>query len=187
MTTEHHTPYQNSTTAFKAADMNGPLSELDTAIGTFTANAGKLARVNEAQSALEYIEHTHEAYSDLGGSPTSSQVIMRLPFVRDAEYPTNMSGSYFIAGTAATGSTVFSIQKNGVQFGTATFAASATSATFSAGSPTILNRGDILTIVAPGSPDATLADLGWNFLSYVTGYSATTTTTTSSTTTTTTA
>jgi hypothetical protein len=44
------------------------------------------------------------------------------------------------------------------------FAAGATTATFAMGSATAYLAADILTVVAPASPDATLANLAWNFV-----------------------
>jgi hypothetical protein len=41
------------------------------------------------------------------------------------------------------------------------FAAGATSASFTLATATSFNAGDVLTILAPASPDATLADLAW--------------------------
>lgn len=187
MTTNHHTAWVDGTTQFKADDMNDPLSDLDSALGDFSGNAGRIARVNSGETSLEFIEPTYDIGGSYNGSPTASLVIMRFPFVRSASFPTNLSGSRFIAGTAATGSTQFSLQKDGTQFGTATFAASGTVATFSV-TETAFGYGNVFTLVAPGSPDATLADLGWCFALDKNVYvmaTTTTTTTTSSTTTTT--
>jgi len=44
------------------------------------------------------------------------------------------------------------------------FAAGATTATFTMSSATTYLAGDILTVVAPSSPDATLANLAWTFV-----------------------
>jgi hypothetical protein len=41
------------------------------------------------------------------------------------------------------------------------FAAGATSASFAMASPTGFAGGDVLTILAPASPDPTLANLAW--------------------------
>lgn len=185
MTTYHHTAYIDGTTTFKADDMNPPLASLDEAIGDFTGNQGKIPRVNEGETALEYVDSSYDVGGSWIGSPTASQVMMRLPLVRDIYFPANLVGSRMIAGTGATGSTVFSIQRNGVQAFTATFGAGQSVATFS-GSAVTFQDGDILTIVAPGSPDATLADLGWCLALDRNVYSYTTTTTTSTTSSTTT-
>jgi hypothetical protein len=41
------------------------------------------------------------------------------------------------------------------------FAAGATSATFTMGTATSFAGGDVLTVIAPASSDATLANLAW--------------------------
>lgn len=96
------------------------------------------------------------------GSPGSSLVILRFPIPRSVQFPTNLAGSYGVAGTAATSTTTFTVAKNGTGFGTMVFAGSATTATFT-GTQTTFVAGDILTLVAPASADATLADIGFAF------------------------
>jgi hypothetical protein len=44
------------------------------------------------------------------------------------------------------------------------FAPSATTATFAMPTATTFNAGDVLTLVAPGTPDPTLANLAWTFM-----------------------
>jgi len=53
---------------------------------------------------------------------------------------------------------------NGMNVGTMVFAAAATTATFAMTSATTFNAGDVLTLVAPAVPDATLANLAWTFM-----------------------
>lgn len=128
------------------------------------------------------------------GIPSASLVIARHPFTRwEATFPSGLTGSKMVAGTAATAEAVFSFKKDSgagpVEFGTATFAIAGTVATF-AGAGTKCTENDILTVVAPASPDATLADLGFSLLgtrSYGTTTTTSTTTSTSSSTSSTTA
>jgi hypothetical protein len=63
-------------------------------------------------------------------------------------------------GVAATAETDFDVQRNGVSFATMRFAAAADTAAFVAAAETVLEPGDVLSVVAPGTPDATLADVG---------------------------
>ncbi len=95
------------------------------------------------------------------GSPGASQVIERYIFATPVTFPAGLAGSYGTAGTAATAAASFAIQKNGSTVGTMAFAAGATSAGFTMASATSFAGGDVLTIVAPASPDATLANLAW--------------------------
>lgn len=90
----------------------------------------------------------------------ASVVVMRLPMVRTITFPASMTASQGVLGTAATAQTDFDLQKNAVSFGTMRFAAAGTVASFIAAAQTSFSAGDILTIVAPASPDATAADLG---------------------------
>jgi hypothetical protein len=94
-------------------------------------------------------------------SPGASQVIERYIFATPVTLPAGLAGSYGAAGTAATASASFTIKKNGSTVGTMDYAASGTSASFTMTTATSFAGGDVLTIVAPASPDATLANLAW--------------------------
>lgn len=59
---------------------------------------------------------------------------------------------------AATAQTIFKIYSEGLQIGTVTFAATSTIGIFSFSDLTIA-KGELVTIVAPSIPDATLADI----------------------------
>jgi hypothetical protein len=97
----------------------------------------------------------------LPGIPTTSQILARIPVARAVNFPANFSGSYGTASAASTGTATFDIQKNGSSIGSMVFTTSA-SATFTTtgGSAQSLAAGDVLMIVAPATPDATLADVG---------------------------
>ncbi len=170
------------------------------------------------------------------GSPTSLLNMMLFPISQGASFPADLDGSMFYASVTATASTEFSIKKNGVEFGTATFLPDTTIDNavavdkgvgkvgipitghgFSTGQIIILSGTtnydgthlvdtdsttnevviidtynaesfagtedvlmnwaffvsvsgstmtdlDLLTMVSPGSADATLANLGWNLI-----------------------
>ena len=92
------------------------------------------------------------------GKPANGEVVLLFVAPRPFRIPAAALGSRLKAGTAATGTSVFSIQKNGSEFLTATVGASGTSAAF-AGSQIDFAAGDVLRIVAPSTADATLADI----------------------------
>ncbi|MDQ1610343.1 MAG: hypothetical protein QOG00_274 [Pyrinomonadaceae bacterium] len=94
------------------------------------------------------------------GAPGAAAVVMRYEAVNYFYFPAGMNSSRAKASTVATGSSVFSIKKNGVQFATMTFAVAGTVATFAATVATSFVPGDELTIVAPNPADATLANIG---------------------------
>lgn len=97
------------------------------------------------------------------GLPAAGAIVYKLVCVRDVDFPLNMVGSMSTAEVAATNLAVFSIQKNGVQFATFDYVATATSATF-AGTSTSFAVGDVLTVVAPSPQDATLSDVWFNLV-----------------------
>lgn len=99
--------------------------------------------------------------AQIAGSPTASLVMLRYKFPRTVVFPAGLTDSQGTAGTAATAQTDFDIRRNGVSVGTMRFAAAGTSATFIAASQQTYNAGDILTVVAPASPDATLAGVSF--------------------------
>ncbi len=100
----------------------------------------------------------------LNGNPTASLVLQRYVFVMTVTFPAGLAGSRGTAGTAATAMVTFEVQKNGANVGSMAFATAATTATFTMASATTFNAGDVLTLVAPAAPDATLANLAWTFM-----------------------
>lgn len=94
------------------------------------------------------------------GTMSNAQVLYRRKVLRAFTLPANLAGSFVTAITAATGSTVLTVKKNGTGVATATFAASGTTATLatSGGTAQTFAVGDVFTIEAPATADATLAD-----------------------------
>ena len=108
---------------------------------------------------------TEERPYDIGafypGTPTADAVVIRMPMTRAVSFPAGLTGSAGSAGTAATAQTDFDVQKNGSSFGTMRFAAAGTVATFISASGATFAAGDVLRVVAPNTPDATLANIGF--------------------------
>lgn len=94
----------------------------------------------------------------VAGKPLSSELLWRRKLVRAVQIPAAFSGSYGTAVSASTGTAVFTFEKNGTPFGTLTFTASDTGV-FAAASATSFAAGDVLTITAPSSVDATLENI----------------------------
>jgi hypothetical protein len=98
------------------------------------------------------------------GPTTTNLVVQRYVFAGTVMFPAGLTGSQGTAGVAATATTTYSIKKNGTNVGAMVFAAGAMIGTFSMPSATTFMAGDILTVVAPVSPDATLANLAWTLV-----------------------
>jgi hypothetical protein len=81
--------------------------------------------------------------------------------VRTVVFPVDMANSAGYVAETPTAQAIFRIKKNGVQFATMNFAASANTATFSASVQTELEAGDLLEVTAPNPQDNTLQDIGF--------------------------
>jgi len=97
------------------------------------------------------------------GAYGSSQVIHREVVAVRARFRANMVGSRAILAAAATAQTDFAVAVNGVGVGTIRFAISGTVATFvgSFSSAWDVVPGDIITVTAPASADATASGLAF--------------------------
>jgi hypothetical protein len=99
-----------------------------------------------------------------GGTAGASELLFQHKFTIATTFAAGLTGSQGVAVAAATASTVFSINKNGTQVATATFAAAGTVPTFAAASSMAFAIGDVLAIIAPATPDTTLANISLSIL-----------------------
>lgn len=97
------------------------------------------------------------------GLSAASAILLRVPIARAVAFAANFAGSVGKASASATASTAFDIQKNGASVGTMTFALGASSATFTSSGGAAVNfaAGDVLAVIAPATPDVTLANVGF--------------------------
>lgn len=101
-----------------------------------------------------------EIIGGVEGAPAADQVILRYVATRSLSLPAGLVGSQAVAGVAATAQADSDVRNNGTSVGTIRFSASTTVASFSSASAVTLAGGDVLSVVAPAAPDATLADAG---------------------------
>jgi len=133
---------------------------------SFSGAGSKLVMVNSGASALEFVTVPSLPYLlafDAPGVPTASMIVFHHVFTQAVTFVASLTGSYVKAGTAATAQTDFDLKKNGSSIGTVRFAAAGTTASYVSISSSSWAAGDILTLVAPASPDATIEDL-WGTL-----------------------
>ena len=116
--------------------------------------------VNVAQVSAD-TEVGYDVGAFFPNQPGASAKVLKHVFTRSVQFPSGLTGSAAKAGTAATAQTDFDIQKNGSSVGTMRFAAAATTATFIFSSAQTFNATDFIDIVAPATPDATLADIAF--------------------------
>jgi hypothetical protein len=90
--------------------------------------------------------------------PVSNELLQEFPFTRIVTFPAGLLASKARAGVAPTAEAVYHFMKNGVEWGTCTFAAGETEGVFAAASDATFDpdEDDILAIYAPLVQDATI-------------------------------
>lgn len=122
-----------------------------------TQNAADIVNVQGQVTSLK-IEQIEDW---IAGKPGAGAVVKRFIAARPFSIPSAIAGALAKADVVATASSVFTLAKNAAPFGTMTFSAAATVPTWAAATATSFAAGDVLTITAPGSQDATLADIAY--------------------------
>ncbi|MGH9744737.1 MAG: DUF2793 domain-containing protein [Candidatus Acidiferrales bacterium] len=128
--------------------------------GSYSGAGGKAVEVNSGATALVFSAKPFDVSVFAPGVGSASQKLIRVALARAVTFPSGASLSQAVASVAATGSTTFTLKKNGTSFATVNFAASASTGTWTQASDSTFAAGDILEIDGPGSADATLADIG---------------------------
>ncbi len=123
----------------------------------YNDTTGKLMAREEGTS-YEVISRPADVGIFVQGLPSNSELVLRLEVPRAFTIPSGGTGSQASARVASTGNVAFDLLKNGVSFGTVTFNVSATGS-FTVASATSFAAGDVLTITAPATADATLEDI----------------------------
>lgn len=118
---------------------------------------------NYSLESMVSLLNFYEIAGGCTGRPAANSVLLTFRFTRDVNFPTNMSGSTGYSNTNATGTSVFTLNKNGSSLGEMTFPPSTSTPTFLTSS-TSFTSGDILTVVSPSVQDATLADIGFTLV-----------------------
>jgi len=88
---------------------------------------------------------------------SANEIVGRHICVEAFSIPAGATGSFSKWDVAATGSTTYTLKKNGTSFGTVLISAAGVTGAFTVASTTSFAVGDVYTVVAPGTADATLA------------------------------
>jgi hypothetical protein len=123
----------------------------------FNTTTGKVEYLNSSGASCAPVPTLGGLTVGYLGIPTTNTTIAYQPAPYALSIATNCTGSYLKAKASATSEATINFYKNGVQFGSATFAAAGTVATFTC-SATSFVAGDVLEIVGGGDP--TLANIG---------------------------
>lgn len=117
-------------------------------------NGTLLRSVTSSQAAAPFDVGTYFP----AGCSVTGQTIMSFVFTRSVQFGVNMTGSRARLTASATASCVFSIRKDGSEFGTISFAANGFVGIFSATTTTVFGAGSVLE-VRTGDADATAGGL----------------------------
>jgi hypothetical protein len=155
---------QLATTAFVTSAITANATA-NPGVTTFnTRNGAVTLTAADINAALGYVPLSPAAkYYDIsGGAPgaiTTSELIAQNVSGRTVTFPANFAGSNGYAATAPTASCTFTVAVSGVTVGTMVFAAGSHTSTFTtvSGSGFTIVPGNVMTITAPATADATLA------------------------------
>lgn len=126
------------------------------------ANGQRLAADSTQALGVKWVNDPFYVHAQCIGAPSAGVFLLHMVAGCAITFPDDFAGSQAKARVAATASTVFDVQKNGVSIGSITFSAAGTVGAFTtSGGAVSLAVGDELTIVAPGSADATLATIAF--------------------------
>jgi hypothetical protein len=127
---------------------------------SYSGEGGKAVEVNSGETALQFSAKPFDVAAFVAGVGTNNQKLLRAGIARAVTFPSGAAASLALASAAATGSTTFTLKKNGSSFATVNFAASASTGTWTQASDAVFAAGDLLEIDGPATADATLADVG---------------------------
>lgn len=102
------------------------------------------------------------------GQPTASEFVLQYIVTDDITFPGGLIGSGFHASTVPTANAVFQINKNGAAIGQISFAIGSATATVSFSTSVTCVPGDIITMTAPVTQDATLAFVSFSIVALLT-------------------
>lgn len=104
-------------------------------------------------------DSTYDLSTQNNGDFGANQIVLTVSAVR--VFTLALTGSTCSADVAATAQTDFLVKVNGTTKATLRFAASGTTCSVVSPSSTVITSGDIVKIIAPASPDATLAGVAF--------------------------
>lgn len=100
----------------------------------------------------------------LSGIPGPSELLFVYAATASFKLPVNLTGSRATSERSATASATFEVRKNGFPAGSITFPAGSSTGTFALEVEVAFAAGDKLTLLAPSTADATLADISISIL-----------------------
>ena len=128
--------------------------------------AQKLLKTDAGDYDTEWADDRVRLALFVEGQPLPGETLLLYGVVDDMTLPANLTGSKFYNLTTATADTTYTINKNGNPIGTITFNGSGISVTFATAVTFVF--GDLITFVAPATPDTTHAGISFTFVAILT-------------------
>jgi hypothetical protein len=154
--------FGNGTADVKVGTKSGNTDEVATVTGAVTANHP--ATWDASGNLQDGGAYPYDIASGLPGLPGASALVLIFTATRAITIPANLSGSTGTVGTNPTSTATYTINKNGSSIGAVIVSTlGVVTFTTTSGTAKSLASGDRLTVVAPGSQDATLADVSFTF------------------------
>ncbi len=130
------------------------------ALGVTYGVAGTTASFTSTATASYFAGMPYDLSGQSPSAPTASYELMKV--VSNRELTLQFELSYATASVKATAVTTIDIQVNAASIGRVRWSTSNSSGTYTLTGSATVTRGDIITFIAPASPDATLAGISWN-------------------------
>jgi len=152
--------FGNGVADSKVGTKTGSTNQLATATGTLTS--GNPATWDASGNLVGATAAPYDVAGGLPGMPGAGATVLIFTAVRAVAFPGNFSGSSGSVGTNPTSTAAYDVKKNGSSIGTISISTGgAFTFTTTSGTAKSLAAGDRLTVIAPGSQDATLADVSF--------------------------
>lgn len=151
------------------------------------ANAGASNQAPSLGQVESLIQHNlpYDFAGGIAGVPTASEILLQSVLAREVTFNLNFSGTYnggfpgvpnsimasqFYVGTAPTNDATGNIELSGSSIGTWSVLAGSHTGTFStvSGATYLGGMGQVLTVLAPATADATMANISFTILATLT-------------------
>ena len=159
--------WNNSTSKWVATSISGGASALsglsDVNVTEGSTIDGANLQWKNADGKWEAVKPPYKVGFFFTSTPASSETLLMHVCAAAFSLSINFAGSQGYVGTNPTSSATLTVKKNGSSIGTIGISTSGV-VTFSAGSATSFAAGDLISVVAPSTADATLANCAFTLL-----------------------
>lgn len=118
-----------------------------------------LVATGESPNETEWANVTRNLAIYIEGQPTSGETVLQYVVPEVMEFPQGLIGSVTAQGVETITTVEYTIAQNGIAIGTINFQPSPIDGSFTFPTAVTFNPGDVLTITAPNTPDASQSNI----------------------------